>query len=112
MRERNRLSIAEPILYERPDWQLLVNRQPLPQKGCEPHEIGRVVLKELVDNALDAGARHVVVTGNAKCCSVDDGGPGLDPDAVPRLFSVNRGLISSKLKRLPTRGMLGMDCGS
>src|SRR5215467_5632431 len=91
MRERNRLSIAEPILYERPDWQLLVNSQPLPQKaGCEPHEIGRVVLKELVDNALDAGARHVVVTGNAKCCAVDDGGPGLDPDAVPRLFSVNR----------------------
>ena len=36
-----------------------------------------------------------------------DDGPGIDPDEVPRLFAVNRPRISSKLKRLPTRGMLG-----
>ena len=38
---------------------------------------------------------------------VADNGPGLDSDDVPRLFCVNRPLLSSKLKRMPTRGMLG-----
>ena len=31
----------------------------------------------------------------------------MDPDDVPRLFSVNRTLVSSKQLRLPTRGMVG-----
>src|SRR5262249_29657938 len=34
-------------------------------------------------------------------------GPGIAPFKLPRLFAVNRPLISSKLKRVPTRGMLG-----
>ena len=38
---------------------------------------------------------------------VSDHGPGIDPADVPRLFAVNRPLLSSKLKRLPLRGMLG-----
>ena len=36
-----------------------------------------------------------------------DNGPGLDPADVPRLFAVNRPLLSSKRRRLPLRGMLG-----
>jgi DNA topoisomerase VI subunit B len=38
---------------------------------------------------------------------VCDDGPGIAPDDLSRLFAVNRLLLSSKLKRLPTRGMLG-----
>jgi hypothetical protein len=79
----------------------------LPQKaGCQPAYLGEVVLKELVDNALDTGA-NVSLDHIDDTWIVADDGPGLDPADVPRLFSVNRPLLSSKLKRLPLRGMLG-----
>lgn len=95
------------LLFERPDWLLFLDTSTLPQKaGCQPHELGRVVLKELVDNALDAGASVTLDTIDHGYIVRDDG-PGIDPAEVPRLFAVNRPLVSSKLKRLPLRGMLG-----
>jgi hypothetical protein len=97
---------SEPIFYERSDWSLFIDRATLPQKaGCSPHQLGRVVLKELVDNALDAGAGNVTITGDARSCILTDDGPGIAD--VARLFNVARPLVSSKIKRLPTRGMLG-----
>jgi hypothetical protein len=66
----------------------------------------KIVLKELVDNALDAGA-NVTIDYCDGIWVVTDDGPGLYPVDVPGLFSVNRPLLSSKLKRLPLRGMLG-----
>jgi hypothetical protein len=108
MRERRKAVPADPILYERADWRLFIDRGTLPQKaGCDPHEIGRAVLKEIVDNALDSGADTVTLDGDERHAIIRDDGPGLDPDDVIRLFAVNRPLINSKLKRLPTRGMLG-----
>ena len=109
MRERKKAAAAPPpILYTQPDWRDFTKRSSLPRKaGCEPHQLGRVVLKELVDNALDAGAVEVTLTGNETHCIVTDDGPGIEADNVPRLFAVNRPRISSKLKRIPTRGMLG-----
>jgi len=108
MRARKKAAAASPILYERPDWRLFIDKRTLPQKaGCEPWQLGRAVLKELVDNALDAGAGNVTLTGDATHCIVSDDGPGIDPAEVSRLFAVNRPLVSSKLRRLPTRGMLG-----
>jgi hypothetical protein len=105
-KRRSRAKAAGPVFYSQPDWRLFLDPATLPQKaGCELHQIGRVVLKELVDNALDSGAREVTVTGDAGSCTVIDDGPGVDD--VELLFAVNRPLISSKLKRLPTRGMLG-----
>jgi hypothetical protein len=56
---------------------------------------------------LDSGARKVSVTGDAWRCRVHDDGPGIAPAQITALFAVNRPLLSSKLKRLPTRGMLG-----
>ena len=107
-RERKKSAAASPILYEQPDWRDFINRASLPRKaGCEPNQLGRVVLKELVDNALDAGAVDVTLTGDERRCTVTDDGPGIAPDQVPRLFAVNRPRVSSKIKRLPTRGMLG-----
>jgi hypothetical protein len=51
MRARKReAATAAPIMYERADWQLFCRGETLPQQaGCEPDQIGRVVLKELVD---------------------------------------------------------------
>jgi hypothetical protein len=64
------------------------------------------VLRELVDNALDAGSDATIEqVGDAWV--IADNGPGLDPADIPRLFSVNRPLLSSKRRRLPLRGMLG-----
>ena len=110
MRERRRTvgTATNPILFERADWRLFVDPRTLPQKaGCEPRELGRIVAKELVDNALDAGADGVTVDGDLTRIVVRDNGPGIAPDKIATLFSVNRPLLSSKLKRLPTRGMLG-----
>src|SRR5262245_865492 len=84
-------------------------RRPCRKKaGCEPHEIGRVIIKELVDNALDCGADKVTLTGDKKQhCTVTDNGPGLSYEDMLAVFAINRPLRSSKLVRLPTRGMLG-----
>jgi hypothetical protein len=97
-------------MLERADWKLFIDPSTLPQKaGCQPHELRRVVLKEIVDNALDNGA-HVTIDrvdqGDLIGFVITDDGLGIDP-GVPRLFSVNRPLRSNKLKRLPLRGMLG-----
>lgn len=105
-RERRK---AAPIIHETADWRLFLNPETLPQKaGCQPDDIAAVVLKELVDNSLDAGAsvaiRH---SPELQMWIITDNGPGLDPGDVPMLFCVNRPLLSSKLKRMPTRGMLG-----
>jgi hypothetical protein len=111
-KERKRLQRARAqaeLIYERDDWQLFLDPATLPQKaGCQPDELAALVLKELVDNALDA-ANEVTLTQSDDGIHwvVRDDGPGIDPDQVPALFAVNRPLRSSKLKRLPTRGMLG-----
>jgi hypothetical protein len=110
-RERKRLQRERqrerPIVYQQDDWELFLNPATLPQKaGCQPRELRALVLKELVDNALDAGA-NVTLTRDGRRWVIRDDGPGIDPEQIPDLFAVNRPLRSSKLKRLPTRGMLG-----
>src|SRR6516162_4495796 len=108
MRERRKTQSTAPILYERSDWKLFLDPRTLSQKvGCEPDQIGRAIIKELVDNALDSGASAVTATGGARRCLVGDNGPGLTAKDMLRVFAVNRPLVSSKLVRLPTRGMLG-----
>jgi hypothetical protein len=97
-------------LFHRQDWTLFRNLQTIGQKaGVRPEKIPRLVAKELVDNALDAG-------GSCRFKSLEDGrfhvkddGPGLPgtDEEIAALFSVARPLTSSKLLRLPTRGALG-----
>ena len=65
------------------------------------------MLRELVDNALDAGAKVSLVRTIDHEWVVTDNGPGIDPTDIPRLFSINRPLVSTKLPRYPLRGMLG-----
>jgi hypothetical protein len=95
------------LLFEREDWRLFIDPTTLPQKaGCQPQNLRQIVLRELVDNALDEGAR-VTLEPAGKGWIIADDGPGLDPVDVPRLFAVNRPLLSRKRRRLPLRGMLG-----
>lgn len=95
------------MLFERDDWRLFVDPATLPQKaGCQPSSLRQIVLREIVDNALDAGA-DATIECDGEAWIISDNGPGLDPADVPRLFAVNRPLLSSKRRRLPLRGMLG-----
>src|SRR4051812_39425123 len=51
-------SPAEPILYRQADWQAFIDPEELPRKaGCDTDDIGCVVLKELLDDALDTNSR-------------------------------------------------------
>jgi Histidine kinase-, DNA gyrase B-, and HSP90-like ATPase len=106
-KRQQRARDRQQLVYETPDWQLFIDSATLPQKaGCQPHCIRQIVLKELVDNALDAGA-NVTLDWDGDTWVVSDDGPGMDPADVPKLYAVNRPLLSSKLRRLPLRGMLG-----
>src|SRR5690349_14588043 len=78
MRARRREAASAPLMFERADWHLFLDRSTLPQKaGCQPSELGRVVLKELVDNALDTGAKVTLKRGCGSYVVADDG-PGID----------------------------------
>jgi hypothetical protein len=97
------------LLYERDDWRLFLDPATLPQKaGCHPTNLRKVVLKELVDNELDlTGSAGLVWEESEKFWIVYGSSEGPLLSEIPKLFCVNRPLASSKLKRMPTRGMLG-----
>lgn len=99
-------------MFEREDWVLFMSIGTLGQKaGVTQDRLAEVVIKELVDNALDAGAdpSGVEVRYDAPIFVVRDHGPGIEGDdqTLAELFSIRRPLRSSKLLRLPTRGALG-----
>ena len=89
--------------------QLFLDLATLPQKaGCDPAELRRVVLKELVDNQLDeTGKAELLWFEGQRVWEIRGPGDGPPLAAIPRLFSVRRPLVSSKLKRMVTRGLLG-----
>jgi hypothetical protein len=98
------------LKFEREDWVSFRTVEGLAQKaGVAKGLLTRLVLKELADNGLDAGAKVTVGDRHDGTYFVEDDGPGLDgtPEEIARLFSIRRPMISTKLLRLPTRGALG-----
>ncbi|MET1174405.1 ATP-binding protein [Paenibacillus amylolyticus] len=92
----------------REDWKLFRNIDTLCQKaGVHREFIPKLVVKELVDNALDATGDCELELVDNHSFRVTDNGSGIDPDWLEDYFSINRPMISSKLLRLPTRGALG-----
>lgn len=98
--------------FVREDWVLFTNLNTLGQKAGVPVErIRQLVVKELTDNALDAG-NDVTIEEWEGMYIVEDDGPGLplrpmfEREDLARLFSVRRPLMSGKLRR-PSRGALG-----
>jgi hypothetical protein len=99
---------AQNLKFERADWTSFRSIEGLQQKaGVAQGRLRRLVLKELTDNALDTGTRVNVGEIARRGYFIEDLGPGLDPNQVAHLFSINRPLVSTKLLRLPTRGALG-----
>src|SRR3954469_19466655 len=85
--------------FERPDWTLFRSVRTLSQKaGVPQNRLRRLVLTELVDKARDAGGTVKVGILAEDASYVQDDGPGLDgePEAIARLFSINRPLGSSR----------------
>jgi hypothetical protein len=77
--ERKRRQRQREIIYERQDWQLFLDPATLPQKaGCSPFHLNQIVLKELIDNALDTEANVFLEYGNGQWVVRDDG-PGINP---------------------------------
>src|SRR3954468_23926871 len=107
-RSRERRRIAREVEFVRADWALFLHPDRLPQKaGCPRDRLRAMILKELVDNALDAGAEVDLQPLDGSTWRVTDDGPGLDRGQVVRLFAVNRPMVSTKLLRRPTRGAIG-----
>jgi hypothetical protein len=97
-------------MAERHDWALFRNIDGLQQKaGVPAARLRRLVLKELADNALDAGSHIRAGALDANTFFIEDDGPGLDgdPEEIASLFSIRRPMRSTKLLRLPQRGALG-----
>ena len=99
------------MMFEQEDWTMFRSLHTLPQVAGVPERlIPRLVAKELVDNALDAGGRCLVgFLKNQNGFWVDDDGVGLDGNDldVAALFSIRRSYRSSKFLRRLSRGALG-----
>lgn len=110
IRKRERTNGMADDRYEREDWTLFRTIRTISQlSGVPPELLRRLVVKELADNALDVCGTCRVGELPGGGFYVEDDGPGIDgePEEVARLFSFRRPLVSSKVKRLPTRGALG-----
>lgn len=97
-------------MFTRDDWILFRNLATLGQKAGVPrHRLAALALKELADNALDAGAKCTVEDMGGGWYAVTDDGDGIagTDEQIASLFSIRRPLTSTKLYRLPTRGALG-----
>jgi hypothetical protein len=101
------------IGFEREDWTAFRSVEGLQRRaGTSRDKLAAVVVKELVDNALDGGGTATLIIVGAEdgdTIVVTDNGPGIegDDERIARIFSMNRPQISSKYLRLPTRGALG-----
>jgi hypothetical protein len=97
------------MLFQRQDWTVLRTLDGLCRKaGASVYKLADVVIKELVDNALDV-AGDCELTFADGVATIRDGGPGIegDDELIAGLFSLSRPLTSSKYLRLPIRGALG-----
>ena len=107
-RERARKKQAAEIQFVRTDASLFLHPDRLSQKaGAPKHHLRRMALKELVDNALDAAPSAKLSSIDDDTFVIADNGPGIDPAKVAMMFSVTRPMMSTKLIRRPTRGMVG-----
>jgi hypothetical protein len=107
-RQRAKEKQVASIEFVRTDASLFLHPDRLSQKaGAPKHHLRRMAIKELVDNALDASPAAQLEEIDDDTFIVTDTGPGIDPEKVATMFSVTRPMMSSKLIRRPTRGMVG-----
>lgn len=107
-RQRAREKQVKQLEFIRTDASLFLHPDRLSQKaGAPKHLLRRMAIKEIVDNALDASPTAILTMVDADTFVIQDDGGGIDPVKVPTMFSVTRPMMSTKLIRRPTRGMVG-----
>jgi hypothetical protein len=82
------------------------------QCGHGPHEWPLVVVKELIDNGLDACEEHgiapeITVTVDGRSITVADNGPGIPPGLVDQLLDFSIRVSSREAYVAPDRGAMG-----
>jgi len=82
------------------------------QAGAGPDDWGLLLLKELIDNSLDACesrgiAPDIRVEIDADGFRVSDNGPGILPEVVARSLDYTVRVSDKSLRVAPTRGQLG-----
>jgi DNA topoisomerase VI subunit B len=111
---RSRLFLQSDAEFSRADWSIYIAN--LPQRaGVPKHQIGQLVLKELVDNALDEMDRVgrpgevTLERHDENVFTVTDRGRGFDdtPEELAHRFSIAKPMSSSKQWRRPSRGCVG-----
>ena len=103
---------ASTPVFVKADWTSFRTMDGLCRRaGVPQHKLAELVVKELVDNAVDA-AGDCELSIKDGVVVVHDRGPGIagDDDEIAHWFSISRPLISSKHLRLPTRGRWAMAC--
>ena len=84
--------------------------------GVDEEDFGKVIVKELVDNALDATEKvehpHIVVCADLDdsdeyVFTVEDNGPGLSREDLEKIIDFDRYASSKSTVMAPTRGRLG-----
>jgi uncharacterized protein (DUF2267 family) len=83
--------------------------------GQDRENFATVVMKELVDNALDAAEIHGVNPEISITCdigqeitlTITDNGPGLGTDTIKKILNFNSRVSSNSIYRSPTRGAQG-----
>ena len=82
------------------------------QTGRAPHEWPTVIIKELIDNALDACedagiAPEITVTVTENTITVTDNGPGIAPGTLERILDFATRTSDKEAYVSPTRGAQG-----
>lgn len=99
-------------MFIREDWTIFRNLNSITHKaGCRLKNLRGLVLKEIMDNALDAAPGKKPKYGKTSdgWYYIEDEGPGIPGSSqqIANLFSIKRPLTSTKILRRPSRGALG-----
>jgi DNA topoisomerase VI subunit B len=82
------------------------------QTGHDPADWPTVIIKELVDNGIDAAelaevAPEIAIVVNGTGITVTDNGGGISPEGVTRMLDFSRRVSSNEAYVSPTRGRQG-----
>ena len=99
---------SNAMSVEQHDWMRFLTSEGLAEKaGCPKSMFPKMIVKEFADNAADFGDYKYKLYPAEQIVAIKNGGDGLSPEDVRKIFSIKRPLRSSKHWRRGERGALG-----